>query len=194
MCIRDSDYSGHGSSAGEFEDGGISKWSEEAHEIFNLCKSKINIIIGSSMGGWISLIVAKRNPLTINGLIGIASAPDFVVGEWNRLSKEQKTQIKKDGKIIINWDKYSEDYTITYKFLEDGKKNMILHEPIKIKCPIRLLHGRLDQVVSFETSEKIINKIESENKQLKIIEDGDHSLSRDQDLKILFQTITELAL
>ena len=188
------DYSGHGSSAGEFEDGGISKWSEEAHEIFNLCKSKINIIIGSSMGGWISLIVAKRNPLTINGLIGIASAPDFVVGEWNRLSKEQKTQIKKDGKIIINWDKYSEDYTITYKFLEDGKKNMILHEPIKIKCPIRLLHGRLDQVVSFETSEKIINKIESENKQLKIIEDGDHSLSRDQDLKILFQTITELAL
>ena len=146
------------------------------------------------MGGWISLIVAKRNPLTINGLIGIASAPDFVVGEWNRLSKEQKTQIKKDGKIIINWDKYSEDYTITYKFLEDGKKNMILHEPIKIKCPIRLLHGQLDQVVSFETSEKIINKIESENKQLKIIEDGDHSLSRDQDLKILFQTITELAL
>ena len=110
------------------------------------------------------------------------------------MSKEQKTQIKKDGKIIINWDKYSEDYTITYKFLEDGKKNMILHEPIKIKCPIRLLHGRLDQVVSFETSEKIINKIESENKQLKIIEDGDHSLSRDQDLKILFQTITELAL
>ena len=71
---------------------------------------------------------------------------------------------------------------------------MILNKPIKIKCPIRLLHGRLDQVVSFETSEKIINKIESENKQLKIIEDGDHSLSRDQDLKILFQTITELAL
>ena len=126
------DYSGHGSSAGEFEDGGISKWSEEAHEIFNLCKSKINIIIGSSMGGWISLIVAKRNPLTISGLIGIASAPDFVVGEWNRLSKEQKTQIKKDGKIIINWDEYSEDYTITYKFLEDGKKNIILNEPIKI--------------------------------------------------------------
>ena len=78
--------------------------------------------------------------------------------------------------------------------MKQSYRTLYFNWPIKIKCPIRLLHGRLDQVVSFETSKKIINKIESENKQLKIIEDGDHSLSRDQDLKILFQTITELAL
>ncbi len=188
------DYSGHGLSGGNFEDGGITKWSSEAHEIFIKFKNKENIIIGSSMGGWISLIVAKKNPSFITGLIGIASAPDFVVGEWNRLSIDQRNKIKKDGKIVINWDKYADDYTITYKFLKDGEKNMLLHEPIKIKCPIRLLHGRLDQVVSFETSERIIDQIESKNKQLYIIEDGDHSLSREKDLKILFQTITELTL
>ena len=74
------------------------------------------------MGGWISLIVSKQKSNYVHGLVGIASAPDFVVGEWNRLSIEQKKQIKSEGKIIINWDKYAEDYTITYKFLEDGKK------------------------------------------------------------------------
>ena len=186
------DYSGHGVSKGKFEDGGISKWSIEASEIFEKFKSNKNIIIGSSMGGWISLIVSKQKSNYVHGLVGIASAPDFVVGEWNRLSVEQKKQIKSEGKIIINWDKYAEDYTITYKFLEDGKKNMLLTKPINISCPVRLLHGRKDQVVHFTTSEKIIKLLESKNKKLTIIEDGDHSLSRESDLNTLYKNIEEL--
>ena len=187
------DYSGNGKSEGNFEDGGISKWSSEATEVLKNFSNEKNIIIGSSMGGWISLIVSLRNLNLISGLIGIASAPDFVVGEWNRLSDDQKTQIKNDGKIIINWDKYNDDYTITYKFLEDGMNNILLNSAINIDCPIRLLHGRLDQVVSYETSEKIIEKITSKNKKLTIIEDGDHSLSRESDLQILFDNIRELS-
>mgnify|MGYP001808476398 CR=1 FL=1 len=186
------DYSGHGRSGGKFEEGGISKWSTEADEIFQNFKNKKNIIIGSSMGGWISLLVAKRNNETIHGLVGIASAPDFVVGEWNRLSEDQKTKIKKEGKIIINWDDYEDDYVITYKFLEDGMKNMLLKNTIPITCPIRLLHGKLDNVVSTSVSQTIIEKIESKDKDLFIIDDGDHSLSRDSDLNLLFNKIFEL--
>ena len=186
------DYSGHGQSGGKFEDGGITKWSVEANEIFQNFKNKKNIIIGSSMGGWISLIVAKKNIGTIHGLVGIASAPDFVVGEWNRLSEDQKDQIKREGKIIINWDNYEEDYVITYKFLEDGMKNMLLKDKIPITCPIRLLHGKLDNVVSTSVSQKIIEKIESKDKDLLIIDDGDHSLSRASDLNLLFNKIEEL--
>ena len=187
------DYSGHGKSEGNFEDGGITKWSSEAAEVLKGFSNEKNIVIGSSMGGWISLIVSLRNLNLISALIGIASAPDFVVGEWNRLSDEQKAQIKNDGKIIINWDKYNDDYTITYKFLKDGMNNMLLNSAINVDCPIRLLHGRLDQVVSYETSEKIIEKITSKNKKLTIIEDGDHSLSRESDLQLLFDNIRELS-
>ena len=186
------DYSGHGQSSGKFEEGGITKWSAEANEIFQNFKNKKNIIIGSSMGGWISLLVAKRNIETIHGLVGIASAPDFVVGEWNRLSEDQKTKIKKEGKIIINWDDYEDDYVITYKFLEDGMKNMLLKNTIPITCPIRLLHGKFDNVVSTSVSQTIIEKIESKDKDLLIIVDGDHSLSRDSDLNLLFNKIDEL--
>jgi len=186
------DYSGHGQSSGIFEEGGITKWSVEANEIFQRFRNKKNIIIGSSMGGWISLIVAKKNTQTIHGLIGIASAPDFVVGEWNRLSTEQQNKLKKEGKIIINWDDYEEDYIITYKFLEDGMKNMLLKNSIPITCPIRLLHGKLDKVVSTDVSQTIIEQIESKNKDLVIIDDGDHSLSRDSDLDLLFMKIEEL--
>ena len=187
------DYSGHGQSEGNFEEGGITKWSLEATEVLKKFSNEKNIIIGSSMGGWISLIVALRNQKNVSGLIGIASAPDFVVGEWNRLSDDQKSKIKNDGKIIINWDKYNDDYTITYKFLKDGMNNMLLNSQINIDCPIRLLHGRLDQVVSYETSEKIIDKIISRNKKLTIVDDGDHSLSRESDLQLLFDNVKELS-
>ena len=137
-------------------------------------------------------LLQKKNIETIHGLIGIASAPDFVVGEWNRLSGDQKDKIKKEGKIIINWDDYEEDYIITYKFLEDGMKNMLLKNTIPITCPIRLLHGKLDNVVSTNVSQTIIEKIESKDKDLLIIDDGDHSLSRDSDLNLLFNKIEEL--
>lgn len=186
------DYSGHGQSKGVFEEGGITKWSVEANQIFRKFQNKKNIIIGSSMGGWISLIVAQKNTQVIDGLIGIASAPDFVEREWNRLSLEQQKRIKKEGKIVINWDDYDEDYILSYKFLEDGMKNMLLQDSIPITCPIRLLHGKLDKVIPSSVSEKIIFQIMSEDKKIILIDDGDHSLSRQQDLKILFNNIEEL--
>ena len=182
------DYSGHGESGGSFEEGTVTKWSNEAEEIFHKFKTKKNIFIGSSMGGWISLLVIQKNFNDIAGFIGIASAPDFTVSEWLKLSTDQQKEFIKKGSILFPDDDYGE-YEVSYKFVNDGFNNILLDKVININCPIRLLHGRLDKVVPVSTSEKIIEKILSPDKNLIIIEDGDHSLSREQVLNFLFQQI-----
>ena len=140
------------------------------------------------MGGWISLLVLRKNFNDINGFIGIASAPDFTVSEWLKLSADEQKEFIKKGSILFPDDDYGA-YEVSYKFVNDGFNNLLLDGEINIRCPIRLLHGRLDKVVPVSTSEKIIEKILSPDKNLIIIEDGDHSLSREQDLNILFQQI-----
>ena len=182
------DYSGHGESTGNFKDGTVTKWSSEAEEIFHRFKTKKNILVGSSMGGWISLLVLRKNFNDINGFIGIASAPDFTVSEWLKLSADEQKEFIKKGSILFPDDDYGA-YEVSYKFVNDGFNNLLLDEEINIRCPIRLLHGKLDKVVPVSTSEKIIEKILSPDKNLIIIEDGDHSLSREKDLNILFQQI-----
>ena len=185
------DYSGHGESEGSFKEGTITKWSLEAEEIFNKFKNKKNIIIGSSMGGWISLIVTKKNLNHIHGVIGIASAPDFIVEQWDKLSKNEQLEFKKRGSMFFP-DPDHGDYEVSYKFVNDGFNNLLLNNEINIKCPIRLLHGKQDKVVPVNTSQRIIEKILSEDKDLIVIDDGDHSLSRIEDLNILFDQIEYL--
>ena len=182
------DYSGHGESEGDFRDGTITKWSTEASQIFNEFKNKKNIFIGSSMGGWISLILTEKNLNSVSGLIGIASAPDFTVGEWDKLSDEEKTMFKEKGLMLFPDPDYG-DYEVSYKFVSDGFNNLLLNREIDVKCPISLLHGRLDKVVPYTTSERIIEKVLSDKKNLIIIDDGDHNLSRKEDLNILFSQI-----
>ena len=182
------DYSGHGESTGNFKDGTVTKWSSEAGEIFHRFKTKKNILVGSSMGGWISLLVLRENFNEINGFIGIASAPDFTVNEWLKLSTNEQKEFIEKGSILFPDDDHGA-YEVSYKFVNDGFNNLLLDQEINISCPIRLLHGRLDKVVPVSTSEKIIEKVLSIDKDLIIIEDGDHSLSREQDLNILFKQI-----
>ena len=182
------DYSGHGESEGCFKDGTVTKWSNEAEEIFHKFKTKKNILVGSSMGGWVSLLVLRKNLNDINGFIGIASAPDFTVNEWLKLSTDEQKEFIKKGSILFPDDDHGA-YEVSYKFVNDGFNNLLLDQEINISCPIRLLHGRLDKVVPVSTSEKIIEKVLSTDKDLIIIEDGDHSLSREQDLNILFKQI-----
>ena len=184
------DYSGHGQSSGEFSKGTLSKWLNEANYFFDKFKSEKNIIVGSSMGGWIALLVAINND-DVNGLIGIASAPDFTKNEWNRLSEQEKSNFKSRGSILFPDDDYG-DYEVFYEFVKDGFQHEILDKKINILCPVRLLHGKLDKVISFHVSEIILNKLVTSDKNLIVVEDGDHSLSRQQDLKILFENIREI--
>ena len=184
------DYSGHGQSSGDFGKGTLSKWLGEAKFFFEEFKSKKNIIIGSSMGGWIALLTALKN-IDVNGLIGIASAPDFTKNEWDRLSETEKEEFKSNGSILFPDDDYG-DYEVFYEFVKDGFQHEILHDKIEITCPVRLLHGKLDKVIAYNVSEKIIEQLSTSDKSLTIIEDGDHNLSRQEDLEILFTKIKEL--
>ena len=184
------DYSGHGQSSGDFGKGTLSKWLGEAKFSFEKFKSKKNIIIGSSMGGWIALLTALKN-IDVNGLIGIASAPDFTKNEWDRLSETEKEEFKSNGSILFPDDDYG-DYEVFYEFVKDGFQHEILNDEIKITCPVRLLHGKLDKVIAYNVSEKIIEQLSTSDKSLTIIEDGDHNLSRQEDLEILFKKVKEL--
>ena len=184
------DYSGHGQSSGDFSKGTLSKWLGEAEFFFEKFKSKKNIIIGSSMGGWIALLTALKN-IDVNGLIGIASAPDFTKNEWDKLSETEKEEFKSNGSILFPDDDYG-DYEVFYEFIKDGFQHEILNDAIKITCPVRLLHGKLDKVIAYNISEKIIEQLSTSDKSLTIIEDGDHNLSRQEDLEILFTKIKEL--
>ena len=184
------DYSGHGQSSGDFGKGTLSKWLDEAKFFFENFKSKKNIIIGSSMGGWIALLTALKN-IDVNGLIGIASAPDFTKNEWDKLSETEKEEFKSNGSILFPDDDYG-DYEVFYEFVKDGFQHEILNDKIEITCPVRLLHGKLDKVIAYNVSEKIIEQLSTSDKSLTIIEDGDHNLSRQEDLEILFTKIEEL--
>ena len=184
------DYSGHGQSSGDFGKGTLSKWLGEAKFFFEEFKSKKNIIIGSSMGGWIALLTALKN-IDVNGLIGIASAPDFTKNEWDKLSETEKEEFKSNGSILFPDDDYG-DYEVFYEFVKDGFQHEILNDKIEITCPVRLLHGKLDKVIAYNVSEKIIEQLSTSDKSLTIIEDGDHNLSRQEDLEILFTKIKEL--
>ena len=184
------DYSGHGQSSGDFGKGTLSKWLSEADFFFEKFKSKKNIIIGSSMGGWIALLIALNNK-DVDGLIGIASAPDFTKNEWNRLSEKEREEFKSNGSILFPDDDYG-DYEVFYEFVKDGFQHEILNDKIEITCPVRLLHGKLDKVIAYNVSEKIIEQLSTSDKSLTIIEDGDHNLSRQDDLEILFTKVKEL--
>ena len=184
------DYSGHGQSSGNFGKGTLSKWLGEAKFFFEMFKSKRNIIVGSSMGGWIALLTALNNK-DVHGLIGIASAPDFTKNEWDRLSETEKEEFKSNGSILFPDDDYG-DYEVFYEFVKDGFQHEILNDKIEINCPVRLLHGKLDKVIAYNVSEKIIEQLSTSDKSLTIIEDGDHNLSRQEDLEILFTKVKEL--
>ena len=184
------DYSGHGESSGDFSKGTLSKWLGEAEFFFEKFKSKKNIIIGSSMGGWIALLTALKN-IDVNGIIGIASAPDFTKNEWDKLSETEKEEFKSSGSILFPDDDYG-DYEVFYEFVKDGFQHEIMNDAIKITCPVRLLHGKLDKVIAYNVSERIIEQLSTSDKSLTIIEDGDHNLSRQEDLEILFTKIKEL--
>ena len=184
------DYSGHGQSSGDLSKGTLSKWLGEAEFFFEKFKSKKNIIIGSSMGGWIALLTALKN-IDVNGLIGIASAPDFTKNEWDKLSETEKEEFKSNGSILFPDDDYG-DYEVFYEFVKDGFQHEILNDKIEITCPVRLLHGKLDKVIAYNVSEKIIEQLSTSDKSLTIIEDGDHNLSRQEDLEILFTKVKEL--
>jgi len=187
------DYSGHGASSGDFRDGTISGWFADALAAFDRLTEGPQILVGSSMGGWIMLLVALARPERIKGLIGLAPAPDFTETLiWWNLSDEERTRLLADGKLEQPSEYSEEPYVITKALIEDGRKHLLLNGRIGVEAPVRLLHGLNDRDVPHAVSLRLQTKLKSENVVLNLIKDGDHRLSRPQDLARLCDTVEEL--
>ena len=179
------EYSGHGKSSGKFINGNISKWTKETNLLIKkiVRKNKI-ILIGSSMGSWISLNQFKFFKKQIIGFLGIGSAPEFLEGlMWNKFSKNMKKEIKKKG--IINLKHGDYEYPITFQLIKDGRKNKILNKKIYHNLNVTMVHGNKDKSVPVNYSRKVLKIFKNAEKKLVIINNGDHSLSAPKWLNLL---------
>ena len=177
------EYSGHGKSSGEFTKGNISKWSKEVKiTIKNIIKKNKFILVGSSMGAWLSLNQFKYFKNQIVGFLGIGSAPEFLQNlMWRKFTKKMKDETIKKG--IYNLKHGDYEYPITYQLIKDGKKNKILNKKIKSSINVTMIHGSKDEVVPISYSRKVLKLFTKANKKLVIIKNGDHSLSSKRGLK-----------
>jgi pimeloyl-ACP methyl ester carboxylesterase len=189
------DYSGHGESSGRFEEGTIGTWVEDAVAIIDRASEGPLLLVGSSMGGWIMLLAALARPKRIAGLVGLAPAPDFTEALiWNVLTDGERNRLLQTGSLETPSD-YSEDPTIiTRALIEEGRRHLLLSAPIGIRCPVRLLHGMADPDVPYRLSLELADRIVSDDVRVTLIKNGDHRLSRSDDLALLGKTVEELLL
>lgn len=200
-CIR-FDYSGHGESGEKFEDGTISRWLEDALAVFANRARGPQIVVGSSMGGWMALLLgralAENAALAQNaklaGLVLIAPAPDFTEElMWKNFSEEVRSEIETTGK----WERpsaYGEDpYPITKALIEDGRRHLLMGRPIEVKCAVRILQGVLDPDVPWQHAMKLVSCLAQDDVTMTLVKDGDHRLSRPEDIERLLKTVDDLA-
>ena len=187
------DYSGHGESSGDFLDGTISRWFADAKAAFDRLTAGPQILVGSSMGGWIMLLLALARPERIKALVGLAPAPDFTEELiWRRLSDQDRAKLLRDGKLAQPSDYSADPYVITQALIEDGRRNLLLGGPIAIDMPVRLLHGIEDHDVPHAISPRLQEQLAAQDVVVNLIKDGDHRLSRPQDIARLTATLDEL--
>lgn len=189
------DYFGHGGSSGQFEDGTIGRWIEDAKAVLDEVAEGPQLLVGSSMGGWVMLQLALARPERISALVGIAPAPDFTDALANgRLAPEQLLQLELSGYCDIeNCYDDGEPYRISRELLEEGRQHCLLgREDIGIVLPVRLLHGQCDEDVPWERSLLLAEKLCSTDVEVQLVKDGDHRLSRPSDLARLARTLETL--
>lgn len=177
------DYRGHGASGGRFEDGCIGDWRDDALAVLDEIIEGPVVLVGSSMGGWIMLLVALARPERVQGLVGIAAAPDFTHDLIRpKLTAGDIRQLDRDG-VLLAPSAYGEPTPITRRLLDDGDRHLVLPVPLPIRCPVHLLHGQLDPDVPWSTSLRLAACLESPAVTVELIKDGDHRLSREEDLR-----------
>ena len=191
-CLR-LDYSGHGASGGAFTDGTIGRWTEDALLLIDRLTTGPLLLVGSSMGGWIALLLALARPARLAGLIGIAPAPDFTESlMWDAMMPPERATLEREGVLNVP-SAYGEPTPITLQLIEEGRNHLLMHRPIPITAPVRLLHGQRDPDVPWETSLRLAVQLQSTGVQVTLIKDGDHRLSRPEDLRTLGALHEQLA-
>jgi pimeloyl-ACP methyl ester carboxylesterase len=187
------DYFGHGASSGELARGTIRRWREDAIAVIDSLTTGPQILVGSSMSGWIMLLAALARPERIAALIGIAGAPDFTEELlWPRLTPAQREELMERGSVVLPSAFDPAGYLYTRALIEDGKRHLLLRAPIALDIPVRLLHGLADESVPWQLSLRLAERLDSRDVVVTLIKDGDHRLSSEPDLARLAQTLDAL--
>ncbi|MCC6135689.1 MAG: alpha/beta hydrolase [Candidatus Contendobacter sp.] len=187
------DYSGHGTSSGRFADGTIGQWAQEALAVLDQLTEGPQLLVGSSMGAWLMLLTALARPERIAGLLGLACAADFTEYLlWERLDEPLRERLRRE-RVISLPSAYGEPYIIALNLLEEAKTHQLLNRSeLQINGPVRLIHGMADADVPWRTSLQVMEKLTSPDVRLILVKDGEHTLSRDQDLRLLTRTLGEM--
>jgi pimeloyl-ACP methyl ester carboxylesterase len=197
-CVR-FDYSGHGESGGAFTDGTIGRWLEDSRSVFNRFCRGPQVVIGSSMGGWIALLLVRelrrhemQSPATISGLVLVAPAVDFTQElMWKQFSPEIKRELEETG-VWVRPSQYSEEpHTITRQLIEEGRHHLLLGGVIETGCPVRILQGVQDPDVPWRHAVSLVSRLAHDDVVLTLVKDGDHRLSRPEDIERLLAAIAE---
>ena len=184
------DYSGCGASAGDFADGTLSRWRDEVLALIAANCAGPVVLLGSSMGGWLMLLVALAIPARVTALVGIAAAPDFT--DWG-YTPAQQAQLAA-GETVFEANPYGPDPSPTHPaFWRDGQAQRVLDSDIAVTCPVRLLHGQRDADVPWQTALRLAQALRSADVQVCLVKDGDHRLSRPSDIALLLRTIAALS-
>jgi pimeloyl-ACP methyl ester carboxylesterase len=186
------DCSGHGASGGDFADGTIGRWRDDALAVIDALAPGPLLLAGSSMGGWLALLVALARPRRVRALVGIAAAHDFTETQmWQAMTPDERATLLRDGRLIAP-GAYGDPYPLTRALIEEGRHHLLLAAPIRLACPVRLLHGQQDADVPWQTALRLAERIEGADVQVTLIKDGEHRLSRPRDLALLGRTVGAL--
>lgn len=186
------DYSGHGESSGTFEEGCIGDWHQDTLAIIDALTDGPLVVVGSSMGGWQALLLARARPDRIKGMVTIAAAPDFTEdGYWASFTDAEKQALETVGHVERPSD-YMEPYIITKRMIEDGRQHLVLRNPLPLPFPVRCLQGTADTAVSTQTALRLLDHASCDDIRLLLVKDADHRFSDGPCLGLIEQAVAEL--
>jgi pimeloyl-ACP methyl ester carboxylesterase len=187
------DYFGHGASSGAFADATVGRWKEDALAALDQLTEGPQLLVGSSLGGWLMLLAALARPQRIAGLVGIAAAPDATEElMWARFPPAVREEIMRSGAVRLPSEYSPDGYLITRRLVEDGRSHLLMRGAIPITCPVRLLHGMKDPDVPWQTSLSLAEHLASRDVEVTLVKDGDHRLSTEGDLALLTRTVAAM--
>ena len=186
------DYSGHGESEGAFEDGCIGDWAEDAQAVIEALTDGPVVLVGSSMGGWISLLLARQMGARARGLVGIAAAPDFTKNGFEAgFTDAQRAEMAATGRVALP-SEYGDPYVITNRLIEDGARHLVLESPLPLPMPVRLLQGTADADVPVDWALRLLDHAQGEDIHLTLVKGADHRFSTPECLALIGQAVSEL--
>ena len=187
------DYSGHGQSSGAFEEGCIGDWFADAVAAITALTEGPQVLVGSSMGGWIALLCARAMPDRVAGLVTIAAAPDFTEdGMWDSFDDTQRAALLAEGRVALPSDYSDEPYVITRRLIEDGRERLVLRSPLRLPMPVRMLQGPADADVPVAVALRLLDHAEGPDLRLTLVKDADHRFSTPDCLRLIEAAVAEV--